>query len=889
MIARAWAWLRSLWWNLVQRDRVEDALDDEIRTYVELLAEDYERQGLSRAEARRAALVATRGVDQVKEATRDSWAGNSFATMQRELRYAVRTLRRAPAFVAISVVTLALGIGGSTAVFTVINGSLLRPLPGVAHPEELVTIERMQKTRMIDEISQPDYEDLRARSTTLAGIAGYNGTSMALGQPESPRRVWVSYVTDNFFSALGVRPHIGRVFAEPRVSDEGDVVVIGYDLWRTDFAASPSVVGSTIRLDGRPFTVIGVAPPKFIGAMALHDMEMWIPVTSPAIAFNLTSRRSAWMRAVGRLAPNKTLADVQRDLDATASILASTYPESNANRSFKVVPGSGMTPEERVAVARVPRILAIAVSLLLLIACGNVAALSLVRAAARRRELATRLALGASRGALVRQVVLEGTLIATAAGAIGVALAALFVRSATLVHTVVDIDVIDATIDLRVLALAIGAATLTAILVSLLPALQAARVPAAAVLKDGGAIVRGRSGQRLLVMTQIAASLVLLYGTGLIFTAFQRVLASHDAVDPRTIVTAGWSTSKLDSTARTAYYRTLLARLANAPELDGIALANTVPPFQWSGTAAVFRHGEEPPPGAVTATSLEGAPRANTIVVSPSFFEVMRIPLLIGRRLTPADDERAEHVVVINRALADALWSDGDPIGRVIAWPSVEGPPRAPLRVVGVVANTRAVSGDSKEPPAMYFPFPQQPSWGLTIIARSRGSVEATQALLRRVPGELDTRVIARSITTLATRLGEEVRPQRAASAWVGVFGVIAVVLAAIGLYGVVMQTVLQRTRELALRFALGATPRGVLGSVMRDGMSLTLGGAVLGGLASVAAYRIVGTLFARVEAVDPRPASAALAVLVIVTAIATYIPARRAARLNPADVLRSD
>jgi putative ABC transport system permease protein len=898
-VASAVTWLRSLWWNLARRNHVEASLDAEVREFVDLLTSDCERKGMSPADARRAALVRTRGVDQVKEATRDAWAGSTISTAQRELRYALRTLRRAPRFVTVAVITLALGIGGATAVFTVINGSLLRPLPGVAIPRELVTVERMQNMRMIDELSQPDYLDLRARTTTLSGIAGYNGGSFALGEPGAVNRVWVSFVTANFFTVLGVRPQLGRVFTErSQTADDGDVVVIGHDMWQREFHGSKSIIGSTLKLDGNTYTIIGVAAPKFIGAMATHGMDAWIPVTRidgrPSAAlgnFDLVSRRQSWMRVVGRLAPGKTTEDAQRDLAATMTILANTYPASNADRSIKVVAGSGMTPGERVDAERIPRLLAIAVALLLLIACANVASLSLIRAAARRRELATRLALGASRAALVRQVVLEGLLIALAAGALGIFLARLLVQSATLVPTVVSTDVMDLTMNGRVLTLAVAASALTAILVSLVPALQIGSVSASTVMKDGGGAVRRRGGQRALVSMQIGASFVLLYGTLLIHSAFQRVLAFHEATDPRALVTASINShgNGVDTARVGLFRRELLARLSVEPDIAGVALTNTVPPFEWSGTAAVFRRGEEPPPSGMTVHALNGALRASTVVASNQFFDVMRIPIIRGRGFAVSDDEHSERVAIVSRSLASALWPGEDPLGRFIAWPAVEGPAREPVRVVGVAEDTRTVSTGAVSPPAMYMPFAQHPSYVHMVVARARGSVTTVDSTIRRVAASIDSRASIVGAKTLATRLGEEVAPQRTASAWIGVFGVIALLLAAMGLYGIVMQSVIQRTREIAVRCALGASPMTIVGAVFRDGAWMAVIGAGLGGVGSIVAYRVLRALFAGVSAIDVVPVAVALVVLSVALATATYLPARRAARLNPADALRAD
>jgi len=903
MIGRIAVLARSLWSNLVRRQRVEEALDDELRAYVDLVAAEYERAGMSPASARRTALVDTGGVERVKEAARDAWVGNALAQSSRELRYSLRSLRRSPTFLGVAVATLGIGMGGSTAVFTVIKGSLLRPLPGVAEPTRLVSVERVQSGRLIAEFSYPDYQDLRAHSTTLAGLAAYNGTSMALVDSSGTGRAWVSYVSDNFFRVLGVRPAVGRLFGpadtSASVEGAGAVVVLGYALWQQRFGGSPSAIGATLSLDGRAYTIIGVAPPGFIGAMATHPMELWIPIgvgdrPTPALdgRMDLASRRIGWFRLVARLAPGRRIEDAQRELAAIAGWLAATYPTTR-DRGVRVLAGTGMTEEERVEARRLPGLLAMAVALLLLIACGNVASLTLVRAAARRRELATRLALGASRGALIRQLVLEGIVIAAGAGIAGIALARLLVHSAALVGSVTPVPDPDLTMDLRVLAVALAASVLTAVLVSVVPAMQVSRLHAGAVLKDGGGAVRRRSagGQRALVAAQVGASLVLLTAAAIVFGALRRTLAAHETFEPGGLIDVQLDVdaSVKDPTRQLAFYRAVLAQVVSEPEIAGAALTSTVPPFQWASRATVFRRGEEPPPGALIGRELESGLRVDAVEVSRDFFDLMRIPLLRGRVLAATDDEHSAPVAVVSRALAEALWPGQDPVGRFIAWPAVEGPPRPPVRVVGVVGDTRDVSLSGGPSLAMYLPFAQRAGGNLGLIARGRGGASVAPATLRRIVAAVDPRVAVLGGRSLLDRLRDETRPQRTASAWIGVFGIIALLLAAIGLYGVVAQDVLQRTRELAVRSALGASPGGILRTVLGDGMRLAALGGAAGALGTIAALGVLRSFFTGVGAVDMRAAIVSAAPLALAMLAATYLPARRAARLNPADALRCD
>lgn len=899
--ARLFALLRSLWWKVFRRERLEAELENELSAYVDLLAFEYERSGMTAAEARRAALVETGGVDQVKERTRDAWTGNALATGVREVRYALRTLRRSPAFLGIAVVMLALGIGGATAVFTVINGSLYRPLPGAAEPDRLITVERVQSARTNAEFSYPDYRDLRAGSSALMGLAAYNGTSMSLEDPAGSARAWVSYVSDNFFTVLGVRPAAGRFFGAAatrgRDMEESEQVVLGHELWQERFGASPDAIGSAIRLDGHLFTIIGVAPPGFIGAMAPYPMELWIPVatggqaSAPLSRFvDLESRRSGWLRLVGRLGPNKTVDEAQSDLAGIAGRLAATYP-TNRERSVLVLSGAGLTGEERVRLSRLPHLLAMTVALLLLIACGNVASLSLVRAASRRRELATRLALGASRAALVRQVALEGVLIAVGAGLLGVLAARLLVGSASLVHTVVPLEGVELGMDARVLAIAVAASTVTAVIVALVPALQVIRVPTGAVLKDSGGVMRRSAGQRVLVAAQVGASLVLLSASTIVFSSFQRTLHIRDGLDPRVLTDVRLEIERLESTParHRTFFHDLLAHAATDPAIAGAALTTTIPPFQWAPHATVFRHGEEPPRAALAGRELELGLRVSAVHVSAEFFMVLGIPLLRGRTFTARDDASSELVTIVSRQLAEALWPASDPIGEYLAWPSLEGPTRPPLRVVGIAADTRDISLDGDTRPAMYLPYTQKPGINPLLLLRGKGDAGISEAAVREIVATVDPNVMVLGARTLHDRLRDEVQPQRTASAWIGVFGLIALLLASMGLYGVIAQGVLQRTRELAVRSALGATSRGILATVFGEGLRLAAAGGIMGVIGAVAALQVLRSLFTGIESIDLLSASVAVTALAIAMVAATYVPARRASRLDPMAALRCD
>ena len=893
--------LRSLWSNLVRRDRVERALDEELESYVDMLADEHVRAGMSRDAARRQALIDAGGVTQVKEATREAWVGDGLAGVARDVRYAARTLRRSPGFFAMATLILAIGIGGATAVFTVIKGSLLRPLPAVPEPDRLVTVERVQNGTVIGDFSYADYRDFRTRTTALSGLAGFDGMSAPFTTVTSTEREWVSFVTDDFFTVLGVRQAAGRFFTAADSlgagPDAARVIVISHALWQRRFGGAASAIGAPMTLDGHAFTVIGVAPPRFIGGMATHTMDAWIPITvgthrSPVFAtHNFDSRRGGMVRLVGRLAPGRTVDDAAADLSATASWLAATYP-SNRGRTVRVWPGAGMTTEEREMASRVPRLLTVAVALLLLIACGNVASLSLIRMSARRREMATRVALGASRSRLVRQVVMEGAAIAATAAALGIVFAVLLVCSAALVQTVIVMDDIDLTLDLRVLGVAVVSSTLTAALISVPPAAHAVRLPPGAVLRDGAGAGRRRSPvQRALVSLQVGASLVLLVAAATLYATFNRVMAGHASVEPGAILASSLQAprSANDPAKQVAFFDAVLRNAGSEVKIARAAVTSTVPPFDWASRATVFRRGEEPTRAALVGRELELGLRVSIVNVSATFFDVMRIPFLSGRNFGASDVRGAEPVVIINRRLASALWPTRDATGQVIAWPSVEGPERPPLRVIGVVGDTRDVGLSDSPSPAMYVPFAQQPRQSLMLITRARSGADVSFEDVKRVVAATDPAATVVGGRTLLDRLADEVRPQQRASAWIAVFGVIALVIASMGLYGIVAQYVQQRTRELAVRSALGASPRTILATVLGDAVRPAFYGAVLGVAASLAAIPVLQSLFTGVRPVDSRLSVIALGALAAALLGAAWLPAHRAARLSPAAALRSD
>ncbi|HEY7877047.1 MAG TPA: ADOP family duplicated permease [Gemmatimonadaceae bacterium] len=896
---RAISMLRHAWRNVIQRRRAEYDLDEELRAYVEMLAAEKRRAGLTPEAARRAALLATGGVERVKDETREAWLGESIATGVRAIRYAMRSLVRSPVYAITAILTLAIGIGGATAMVTIFKGTLLRPLPIVSAPDRLVSVEEALPSGALGDLSYPDYQDFRDRSHALAGLTVYNGTPMMVRHGSVDTRAMVNYVSGEFFSVLGVRAAAGRLLVPSDAVPHtlSPVVVISYRFWQQHFAGSPSAVGSVLDVYGYPLTIVGVAPKGFVGAMNLYPMDLWIPLTMLEPVSNegdpIARRGDGWFRAVGRLAPGRTSADAQRELSQIMTQLAATYSEDRG-RGVRVFRGAGMASYDRDDVERLPRLVAAAVAMVLLIACANVANLGLVRSAARRRELATRLALGASRKSLAGRLAIEGAMVAAFAAALGLGLAELAVRWTPIVQTIVAMPDADLSLDWRVVGAAAALALGVAVLVSIVPIAHVLRVPPGAVLKDGaaGAVRRRPRTQRLLVAGQVAASLVLLGASAAVFDAMQRMLTVDPGFDVHgvTYTLLDPYQARRDSAGQLAFYRDVLARATGDADVAGAAFTTTPPPQEWSTRAAVFRAGEAPSREQLAGHDFDFPIRSYIDYVSPSLFDVLRIPLLRGRGFTSSDDEHAARVVIVSRRLADALWPAQNPIGKLLVWPNLAGAPRPPLRVVGEAADTKHASlADAQPPLVMYLPYAQEPMTRLFFLVRSRSGAPMSAAWMRRIVAGVAPAVTVETPRPLASVIALTVQPERLASVWIGAFGGIALLLAAVGLYGVVAQGVLQRRRELAVRGALGATPRAIAALVIGEGLRLGGVGVAAGIALSVVASGALRAQLVGVAALDAHALAIAASLLAVMVLAACWLPARRAARLTPMEALRVD
>jgi len=810
-----------------------------------------------------------------------------------DVRYAARSLWKSPGFTAVAVLTLGLGIGANSAIFTLIDAVLLRPPAGVVEPKRLVTIYTSDfSSGDFGTSSYPDFEAIRAEREVFTGVGAYTLQPLSVSIGEQPEMLIATLVSPEYFGLLGLIPAAGRLIGPDDVTAPGTspVAVVSYATWRARFGGDPGAVGRAIRINGREFTVIGVAPPGFHGLMGVVDNELWIPITmDPGLGDGLTSMGSRWLLLVGRLRDAVTMTQAQARLTALARSRFEQFPDQwrtvrGDGRKLTVRPESyaRVPPQGRAVVVSMSAMLMIVVGLVLLIACANIANLLLARATGRAWEIAVRLSLGATRRRLMQQLLTESLLVAVLGGAAGLGVAGWVADLIVRLRPPVDFPIrLAVETDARVLVFTLGLSLLTGIVFGLLPALRASRPQLVAELK--GDVAGRRTGRvfglrNLLVVGQLAVSLVLLVGAALFLRSLTRAQAVHPGFDAENVVLMSFALEAQGYNAARArtFVDQQLERARGLPGVEGATLATTVPlggSYQRRGTRI---EGYTPGPGEST--------EINWNVVGADYFRVMRIPVMRGRAFTEADRDGAPLVVMINEAFARRYWPGEDPIGKGISVTGPEGPFRP---VVGVVADGKYRSLAEDGLPFLYLPFGQQHRAGMMLHVRATGDPGRLLALLRDEVRLLDPSLPIISPTTLREQIGLAVLPQRLAATLLSAFGLVAVLLAVIGLYGVMAYAVSRRTREFGIRTALGATRRDVATLVVGEGLVLAGAGLVIGIAVSAAVTRFARALLFDVSPLDPMAFGAVTAVLVGVTVVASYIPARRATRVDPMVALR--
>ena len=875
--------------GLFRRSRLERELDAELRSHLEMAVETNLRKGMSALDARREALRSFGGVERTKELYRDQRGLPMMETTLQDLRFGLRMLGRSPGFSILAILCLTLGIGANAAVFSWVEGILFRPYPAVRHQERLLALAGTARGETgATALSWPDFLDFE-RSSTLFDtffVSKITGTTLSIG--DRAERTVGSIVSANYFDAIGVRPVLGRGFEPGEDSGQGahPVTVISYQLWQGRFQGDPQIVGKTQRLNGVAHTIVGVAPEGFYGTFVGWGMQFWVPASMEEIfeagGYKLEDRGARWIEAYVRLKPGVTREQAQEEISSIANRLQSDYPDTDRGRGAMLWP-LWQTPFNN-AGTLLPtlEIMLAVVFFVLLIACANVGNLLLVRSFGRRHEMTVRLAIGASRARLLKQLLAEG-LVLSSFGAAGGLLVAHWCRHALVLLFPARAGVamhLPGEIDWRVLAVSAGICLMTTLVVGLVPAIESGKIDLAGALKsDSTGVVgsRGRAWIRSgLVVVQMSLSFLLLVGAGLLLESLEKIrnsspgFSTHEvlftAVD---LVSAGYDAPRAEN-----FQDQLMERVKALPGVESAAFAR-MPPLGYGSFSStpIAVDGYQPPP--------EEQPTVPYNEVGPEYFVTMGIPLVSGREFTRADDEKAAPVAVVNETMARQYWRGKDPIGERL---EVKG---RWLRVVGVAKDSKYQSVRETAKPFFYVPRRQNFSVGAGLYIRTPLGPETMAIALAREVHTFDSNLAPYEMITLQEQVDRSTSPQMAAVTLVGVLGGLALVLATIGMYGVMSYTVSQSTRELGLRMALGADISNVWRLVMSRGLALMAGGVFLGAAVALGLTRLLGNLLYQVSPRDPLAFGAAFLAMTIAALAACFLPAWRATRTDPSQALR--
>jgi putative ABC transport system permease protein len=866
----------------------DQEFEHELETHLEMLTDDNVRRGMAPEEARRAARIRLGGLTQLKETHRELQRLPIIDTSVQDIRFAFRMLRKNPSFTAVAVLTLALGIGANTAIFSVVYAVLLKPLP-YANSDQLFTVFQAKPQDGIAGTgwSFANFADLREQNRIFSELAGNQKHQLTLTGRGEPSVVNTSVVTPELFSLFGEQPLAGRVFR----SEEGKrgappVVILSEDLWRGSFGADPTIIGSSVSLDQRSFTVIGIMPAAFRFPLLTQGEQLWIPLVQDPLFGSWMGRRGGhWLQVTGRLKPGVSMAQAEAELNAINARFARDFPAENGGWTIRMVPLQKMI----VGNVQSPLLVLLgAVGLVLLIACANIANLLLTRATSRAREMAVRTTLGAGRSRIVRQLLSETAVLGLLGGVTGIALAYWGVQglSSLLPPNVPRVNAI------RVDQVVLGFALLLSIVASgvfgLAPALFAANANLQSNLREGG----GRSSESrnrrrarsVLAAGEIALAMVLLVAAGLLLRSFAKLMSVNPGFDVQHVLKADISLPRFQYATPqqwTAFSSELLTRIQAQPGLKDAAVA--VPRPIADGTINLgFDIVGNPPSSA-------GALRtANYVSVSPEYFRVMEIPLLAGRFFNEHDGSSAPRVSVISQAMARLYFPNQDPVGKSLVFGF---PPdgTAVREIVGIVGDVRDVALGQDPGSMMYVPFAQAPFWGANVVVRSALSPASVATAIRQEVRTIDKELPVTDVALMPNIIEASLSQPRFRTFLLGVFAAMALVLAAIGIFGVIAYSVSCRTNEIGIRVALGASRGAILRMVLGETLALTFLGLAFGVPSALAASRLVGHMLFGISPNDPTTLAAVASVLAAVAALAGYIPARRATHVDPMVALRSD
>ena len=872
--------------SLARRGQVESELDEELRYHLEQQIEANLALGMTADEARYAALRAMGGVEQQKERCRDMRRVSMIEDLIRDLRYGVRVLAKSPLFTAISVVTLALGIGANTAIFSVVNALLLRPLP-YRDADRIVMVWEISPTgRHQNVTSRANFLRWREQTSSFENLAAFTDQRLNLTGDGEPEQVSVQLATPELFQILGVEPLLGRALApDDARPDAPSTVVLSYGLWQRRYGGDPQAVGRTITLNGAPCLVAGVMPLGFQWQVGQNSgigrpAEIWAVLSMPTEGPATLGR---FLSVVAFLKPDVSFEQADAEMKTIAARIAQDVPQYNAGTSAEVLP----LREQFVGNVR-PALLMLlgAVGFVLLIACANVANLQLARAASRQKEVALRTALGAHRGRIVRQLLTESLLLSLLGSLVGLGLAWWGIKALLAISPRDLINLQAIGIDPAVLGWSLGVSLLTGLIFGLAPAFEAARVNLNDALKEGGSKgAGGQGGNRLrnmLVIAEVALALVLLVSAGLLVKSFDRLQKIDTGFDTDNVLTmvVPLSTRKYQEDRQVInFFREATGRIRSLPGVRDVGMVNYLPLYGGLGAATIFTIEGQPAP------ERGHEPSTTVRVADPGYFRTMGISLRRGRTFTDAETTEARHVVLISEAMARRHFPDEDPIGKRISVAFFPEP--NPTEIIGVVEDVRYDSLVEEAEPTVYFAHSELTYPFMTLAVRADGDPLAVAPAVRREISALDADQPVSDVRSMAQVMAETVGRARFNTQLLALFAGLATLLAAVGIFGVMNYSVTLRTREIGIMLALGAQPGRVRLLVLRQGFLLTFIGVGIGLGGALALTRLLSGLLFGVEASDPATFAAIAVLLTLVSLFACYLPARRATKVDPLVALR--
>jgi putative ABC transport system permease protein len=882
----------AFWRNLFRKARLEQELDEELRAYVELLAAEKIEQGMEESAARRAALLEVGGVEQVKEQVRDVRMGTAVESLWRDLRYGLRMLWKKPGFTLTAVLTLSLGIGANTAIFSVVNAVLLNPLP-FPSPGRLMALGQTspENRAALSQFSFRNFADLRDQSKAFEQLAAYYNSNLTLTGQGEAARLRVTVATASLFPMLGASPSLGRVFLpeedNPGGGSAGRPAILSWDCWQRYFGGDPAVVGRAVTLNANTYTIVGVMPANFSFPVQAQPTEVWVSTALDAEKTGqgaiMVARGYRGWRVVGRLKDGVTVEQAQAEADVIASGLAAQFPEGNKDLGIKAVP----LLESLVGNLRLTLLLLFGtVGVVLLIACVNVANLLLASTASRQHEINIRVALGASRWRIVRQLMTESLMLALAGGVLGAVLAMWGTDLIVSLSPEGITRIAETRLDARVLAFTALVSVLTGAVCGLAPALGVSRERLAEALKEGGRSSTGglRRGhaRRLLVVAEVSLALVLLVGAGLFVRTLMRLQTVALGFEPHHVLTmtVAKSPSPSGSPEQTGeFFRQLTERLKALP---GVVNASVTWQFPLSGASAMSGleiEGQHNEPGSLPMGVIHTA--------GPDYFRTMGIPVVQGREFTEHDDMNSAPVLIINETLAKKFFPGGAALGKHITPGFSTTGEYVPREIVGVVGDIKHQGLRGEAVPEFYFAQAQMPPPITTLVVRTAGDPRSLVGAIRNEIQSADKGAPVYSVRTAEEYLSLSVASTRFNMTLLVAFAAVALLLTAVGLYGVISFSVSQSTHEIGVRMALGAQRTDVLRMVVWQGMSLSLIGVLVGLAMSLSLTRVMASLLYGISVTDPLTYVGVSLLVTLVALVACLVPARRATKVDPMIALR--